>query len=67
MHEFKSTNTAYQPVIKALELVRRYAKAGNTIYYPRGEVVPEHRGTCGARGRTWSSRAASGGGGAWCG
>jgi TnpA family transposase len=46
--EFKSTNTAYQPVIKALELVRRYAKAGNTTYYPRGEVVPEHRGTSGA-------------------
>ncbi|MFB9681716.1 Tn3 family transposase [Streptosporangium vulgare] len=46
--EFKSTNTAYQPVIKALELVRRYAKAGNTTYYPRGETVPEHRGTAGA-------------------
>ncbi|WP_433258860.1 Tn3 family transposase [Streptosporangium sp. CA-135522] len=46
--EFKSTNSAYQPVIKALELIRRYAKAGNTTYYPRGEVVPEYRGTSGA-------------------
>ncbi|MCW2913836.1 MAG: Tn3 family transposase [Actinomycetia bacterium] len=48
MLEFKSTNTAYQPVIRALELIRRYAKAGNTTYYPRGETVPEHRGTSGA-------------------
>ncbi|MEV0169444.1 hypothetical protein [Nonomuraea fuscirosea] len=30
--EFKSKNTAYQPVIRALELIRRYAKAGNTTY-----------------------------------
>ncbi|MEU0568993.1 Tn3 family transposase [Nonomuraea sp. NPDC005983] len=45
--EFKSNNTAYQPVIEALKLIRRYAKAGNTTYYPRGEVVPEHRGTAG--------------------
>ncbi|MEU8398350.1 DUF4158 domain-containing protein [Nonomuraea sp. NPDC048892] len=45
--EFKSNNTAYQPVIEALALIRRYAKAGNTTYYPRGEVVPEHRGTAG--------------------
>nr|WP_240197625.1 hypothetical protein [Nonomuraea lactucae] len=45
--EFKSNNTAYQPVIEALELIRRYAKAGNTTYYPRGETVPEHRGTAG--------------------
>ncbi|GAA4224801.1 hypothetical protein GCM10023075_21180 [Streptosporangium album] len=28
-------------------LRHRYAKAGNTTYYPRGEVVPEHRGTTG--------------------
>lgn len=46
--EFKSNNTAYQPVIEALELVKRYAKPGNTTYYPRGERVPEHRGTAGA-------------------
>lgn len=45
--EFKSNNAAYQPVIEALDLVRRYAKAGNTTYYPRGERVPEHRGTAG--------------------
>ncbi|MFI7455665.1 hypothetical protein ACIBQX_49985 [Nonomuraea sp. NPDC049714] len=45
--EFKSNNTAFQPVIEALKLIRRYANAGNTTYYPRGEVVPEHRGTAG--------------------
>ncbi|MEV4800224.1 hypothetical protein AB0K18_09415 [Nonomuraea sp. NPDC049421] len=45
--ELKSNNTAFQPVIEALKLIRRYAKAGNTTYYPRGEVVPEHRGTAG--------------------
>ncbi|MCG5214705.1 hypothetical protein [Streptosporangium sp. KLBMP 9127] len=45
--EFKSNNTAFPPVIEALKLIRRYAKAGNTTYYPRGEVVPEHRGTAG--------------------
>ncbi|MEV4475327.1 Tn3 family transposase [Nonomuraea sp. NPDC049504] len=45
--EFKSNNTAFQPVIEALKLIRRYAKAGNTTYHPRGEVVPEHRGTAG--------------------
>lgn len=45
--EFRSNNTAFQPVIEALELIRRYAKAGNTTYYPRGEVAPEHRGTAG--------------------
>jgi TnpA family transposase len=45
--EFRSNNTAYQPVIEAVELVRRYAKAGNTTYYPRAERVPEHRGTAG--------------------
>ncbi|MFV2175646.1 hypothetical protein ACFHW2_31645 [Actinomadura sp. LOL_016] len=46
--EIKSNNSAYQPVIEALELVKRYAKAGNTTYYPRGERAPEHRGTAGA-------------------
>ncbi|MEZ7124756.1 Tn3 family transposase [Nonomuraea sp. AD125B] len=45
--EFRSNNTAFQPVIEALKLIGRYAKAGNTTYYPRGEVVPEHRGTAG--------------------
>ncbi|MGH3149278.1 MAG: Tn3 family transposase, partial [Streptosporangiaceae bacterium] len=41
------TSTAHQPVIEALELIARYAKAGNLTYYPSGEVVPEHRGTTG--------------------
>ncbi|MFI6510837.1 hypothetical protein ACIBCT_24805 [Streptosporangium sp. NPDC050855] len=33
---------------EAVELVRRYAKAGNATYYPLGEVAPEHRGPFGA-------------------
>ncbi|CAM5539461.1 Tn3 family transposase (plasmid) [Streptomyces viridifaciens] len=45
--EFRSNNTAYRPVIDALDLVARYAKAGNTTYYPLGETAPEHRGTKG--------------------
>ena len=45
--EFRSTNTAHQPVIRALELVARYAWAGNLTYYPAGETVPEHQGTTG--------------------
>ena len=45
--DFRSTNTAHQPVIEALKLIARYAKAGNLTYYPSGEVVPEHRGTTG--------------------
>ena len=45
--EFRSTKTAHQPVIQALELVARYARAGNLTYYPAGETVPEHQGTTG--------------------
>jgi TnpA family transposase len=45
--EFRSNNTAHQPVIDALALIQRYAKAGNTTYYPLGEQVPDHRGTTG--------------------
>ncbi|MGI5326964.1 hypothetical protein [Actinomadura nitritigenes] len=30
--EFRSNNTAHRPVIEALELVKRYAKAGNISY-----------------------------------
>jgi hypothetical protein len=45
--EFRSTNTAHQPVIQALELITRYARAGNLTYYPAGETVPEHPGTTG--------------------
>jgi len=41
---FRSSNTAHQPVIEALALIRRYAEAGNITYYPVGETVPVHRG-----------------------
>lgn len=36
--EFRSNNTAHQPVIDALQLIVRYAHAGGT-YYPVGEHV----------------------------
>jgi len=45
--KFRSNNTAHRPVIDALALVTRYAKAGNLTYYPLGETVPTHRGTAG--------------------
>jgi len=45
--EFRSNNTAHRPVIDALALITRYAKAGNLTYYPLGETVPEHRGVIG--------------------
>jgi hypothetical protein len=45
--EFGSNNTAHSPVIEALDLIARYAKAGNLSYYPLGETVPTHRGTAG--------------------
>ncbi|GHD36422.1 putative transposase [Nocardiopsis kunsanensis] len=45
--QFRSNNAAHRPVIEALELVERYAKAGNTTYYPLGEHIPAHRGTAG--------------------
>ncbi|MFZ0158952.1 MAG: Tn3 family transposase [Kineosporiaceae bacterium] len=45
--DFRSNNTAHRPVIEALALVARYAKAGNLTYYPVAESAPEHRGTRG--------------------
>jgi TnpA family transposase len=45
--EFRSTNTAHQPVVRALDLIARYARAGNLTYYPAGESAPEHKGTAG--------------------
>jgi len=45
--EFRSNNTAHRPVIDALTLITRYAKAGNLTYYPIGETMPTHRGTSG--------------------
>jgi hypothetical protein len=45
--EFRSTNTAHQPVVRALDLIARHARAGNLTYYPAGETAPEHKGTSG--------------------
>jgi len=45
--EFRSNNTAHRPVIDALALITRYAKAGNLTYYPLGQSVPAHRGATG--------------------
>lgn len=45
--EFRSNNSAHRPVIDALELIGRYAKAGNLTYFPVGETVPVHRGAAG--------------------
>jgi TnpA family transposase len=44
--KFRS-NSAHQPVIEALELIGRFADAGNITYYPLGEVIPMHRGVRG--------------------
>ena len=41
--DFRSSS-AHQPVIEALQLIRRFAGAGNITYYPLGEVIPMHRG-----------------------
>ena len=40
--EFRSSS-AHQPVIEALQLIRRFAAAGNITYFPLGEVIPMHR------------------------
>jgi TnpA family transposase len=45
--DFRSSNTAHRPVIDALTLISRHAKAGNLTYYPIGETVPAHRGATG--------------------
>ena len=42
--EFRSSNTTHRPVIEALELIGRYAAAGNLSYYPPREHVPAHPG-----------------------
>jgi Tn3 transposase DDE domain len=42
--EFRSNNTSHRPVLDALELITRYATAGNLRYYPIGEHVLTHRG-----------------------
>jgi hypothetical protein len=45
--EFRSNNSTHRPVIEALELIGRYASAGNLTYYPLAERPPAHRGTDG--------------------
>lgn len=45
--QFRSNNTAYQPVVDALALVARYARTANLTYFPVGEHAPSHRGTTG--------------------
>jgi TnpA family transposase len=42
--EFRSNNTTHRPVLDALDLITRYASAGNLHYYPAGEHIPVHRG-----------------------
>ena len=42
--EFRSSNTRHQPIVDALDLIRRYAQAGSLTYYPLGERVPQHQG-----------------------
>ncbi|MEV4188813.1 Tn3 family transposase, partial [Streptosporangium canum] len=50
--EFRSNNSAHRPVIEALELVKRYAKAGNITYYPLDERAgaSRYRGAVGGPG-----------------
>jgi TnpA family transposase len=43
----RSNNTAHQPVIEALELIRRHGRDANTRYYPLGESIPSHAGVAG--------------------
>jgi hypothetical protein len=45
--EFRSSDTTHRPAIEALELIGRYAAAGNLSYCPPGEHVPAHPELCG--------------------
>jgi TnpA family transposase len=45
--EFRSNNTTHRPVLDALDLIARYANAGNLRYYPAGEHITAHRGLSG--------------------
>jgi TnpA family transposase len=42
--EFRSNNTAHQPVIDALALIKRHAATAGLTYYPADEQVPVHHG-----------------------
>jgi TnpA family transposase len=44
---FRSSNSTHRPVLDALELIGRYASAGNLTYYPLVERASAHRGTGG--------------------
>jgi len=56
--EFSSNNAAHRPVLDALDLIARYARAANLTYYPAGEAVPDHAGL----DRDWSELAYRGDG-----
>ncbi|MCA1701478.1 MAG: Tn3 family transposase, partial [Actinobacteria bacterium] len=51
--EFGSNNTAHQPVLDALDVIARYARAANLTYYPTGDQIPDHAGL----DRDWSELA----------
>ncbi|MFI6063365.1 hypothetical protein [Streptomyces sp. NPDC051286] len=54
----RSSNTVHQPVIGALELVKRYAKAGNTTYYghhPSRKTGGRHRDDLTDRSPIWAA------------
>ncbi|MBT8227336.1 MAG: Tn3 family transposase [Dactylosporangium sp.] len=42
--EFRSNNTAHQPVVDALAVIRRHAGTAGLTYYPVDEQVPTHHG-----------------------
>jgi hypothetical protein len=44
--QFRSEDS-HQPVLEAVQLVRRYAASPQLTYYPEGEVVPAHGGLSG--------------------
>jgi hypothetical protein len=45
--ELRSSSTTHRPVVDGLELIVRYANAGNLSSYPAGERVAEHPGLAG--------------------
>jgi Domain of unknown function (DUF4158) len=43
--EFRSNNDTHRPVVDALTLVGKYARASNMKYFPLDETIPEHKAT----------------------
>jgi hypothetical protein len=43
--EFRSNNDVHRPVIDALNLIRKHARASNMKYFPLDETVPDHKAT----------------------